>query len=60
LVIAGAGVSSRGSVAVPSTTMRYAHLDADPLRRASNMIGAERLKLMKEDALLLKRELGPT
>ena len=25
----------------PSTTQRYAHIDADPLRRASNMIGAE-------------------
>ncbi|HEX4238246.1 MAG TPA: tyrosine-type recombinase/integrase [Xanthobacteraceae bacterium] len=25
----------------PSTTARYAHLDADPLRRASNHIGSQ-------------------
>lgn len=30
----------------PKTTSRYAHLDADPLRRASNLIGASILNAM--------------
>ncbi|MBA4224888.1 MAG: integrase, partial [Methylobacterium sp.] len=30
----------------PQTTARYAHLDADPLRRASDIIGAQIEKAM--------------
>lgn len=34
----------------PQTTARYAHLDADPLRRAANTIGAELAAAMGEPA----------
>ena len=34
--------------AQPSTTQRYAHLDSDPLRRASNMIGQQIAAAMGE------------
>jgi hypothetical protein len=33
-----------------ATTQRYAHLDADPLRRASNAIGTSILAAMGEGA----------
>lgn len=35
--------------AQPSTTARYAHLDADPLRRAANTIGSEIESAMKKE-----------
>ena len=45
----------------PQTTARYAHLDADPLRKASNTIGAGLAALMGETSgkakvLLLRDE----
>ncbi len=49
--------------ASPETTARYAHLDADPLRRASNAIGATIAAAMNEKAggrvVPLRRERGP-
>jgi hypothetical protein len=40
-----------------ATTQRYAHLDADPRRRAANAIGATIVSA--SDGNLLKKDFGP-
>jgi integrase len=61
---AGLGLPIIGKLlghAQPATTQRYAHLDADPLRRASNKIGgtiAAALEGKPSDVVPLKRGQG--
>jgi hypothetical protein len=46
----------RGAERQPQTTARYAHLDADPLLRAANLIGERIESAMNQTAAILSAE----